>query len=348
VSDEHVVAEVVGALARIGRGSSMLRSVRARKRSVHSIEADLRHVRSTVDRLLESENSRAADAASRRRMAIWIGFALALVFSLVSVGLLVWSLPASPTASAPGRIGLVLPEGARNGSVQVHADFSGKVDSPASFQVVVSVIPQTDTAPTTPTSIGFLFCGDIRLGLRLTEANTPDQPAPVGVESDSLESDSRLGDRRECDFVTITSQSWQVILQASSDLRLATADGKRVLYALPGVTTTAIDETINGSVVHPLPSGTSLDVAMADVPVDLTVSAAAPQIPAAGDLAWSFADLRTTNAPNEYRIAGELGDRENLSEFALFTAGALIGIAGAALLWALEALFDGPRRRSRR
>lgn len=326
----------------------MLRAVRAWKRAAHAIEADLGHLRATIDRLLERENSRAADAASRRRIVIWTGFALALVFGLVSVGLLVWSLPASPTASDPGRIGVVLPVGSRDGSVQVYTAFSGKVDSPASFEVVVSVIPQTDGTPTTPTSIGFLFCGDIRLGLRLTEANTPDQPDLAAVKSDTLESDSRLGDRSECDYVTITSQSWQVILYGSSDLRLAKADGKRVLYALPGVTTTAIDETVNGSVVRPLPSGTSLDVAMADVPVDLTVSTAAPQIPAAGNLAWSFADLRTTNSPDEYRIAGELGDRENLSQFALFTAGALIGVAGAALLWALEALVDRPTRRSSR
>lgn len=326
----------------------MLRSRRSRKAATRAIEANLAHVRSAVDRLLETENLKAKDAASRRRIVIWTGFAVALVFGLVSVGLLVWSLPASPTASDPGRIGVVLPEGSRGGSIQMYASFSGKVDSRASFEVVVSVFPETDATPTTPTSIGFLFCGEIRRGLRLTEANTPEQPDLAAVRRDSLESDSRLGDRSECDFVTITSQSSQVILYGSSDLSLATASGKKVLYVLPGVTTTVIDETVNGTLVHPLPSGTSIDVAMADVPVDLTVSAAAPQIPAAGDLAWSFADIGTTNAPSEYRIAGELGDRENLSQSALFTAGALIGVVGAALLWALQALVDGSRKRSRR
>jgi hypothetical protein len=229
----------------------------------------------------------------------------------------------------------------------VNTQFSAKVGSPASFQVVVSVFPDPASPSSTPTSIGFLFCGEIRLGLRLAEANTPNQPDLAPVRS-PVEWDSRFGDRKACDYVTITSQNWQIILDGSSDLRLATAQGKKVLYALPGVTTTAIDETINGSLVHPLPSGTYLDVAMTDVPADLTVNAAAPQIPAAGDLAWTFADVRRANLPDEYRIAGDLGDRENLSQFALFAAGALIGIAGAAALWALEAVVEGAWRRSRR
>lgn len=325
----------------------MLRSFSAQKRSTQAIEANLAHVRLIVDRLLEMENSKAQEVASRRRTAIWAGFLVSLTFGLVSVGLLVWSLPASPTASDPGRIAVVLPEGSRGGSVRVNASFSGEVDSRALFKVVVSMFPETEARSKTPTSIGFFFCGAIRRGLLLTEVNAPDQPDLAAVESDSLESDSRLGARSECEFVTITSSSWQVILYGSSDLRLANASGKRVLYVLPGVTTTAIDETVNGSVVHPLPSGTSLDVMMEDIPVDLAVSAASPQIPEAGNLAWSFADIKLTNAPSEYRIAGELSDRNNLSQVALFTAGALVGVAGAAVLWALEALMVGRRKRRR-
>lgn len=318
-----------------------------RQRAARAVEADLGHIRSSVDTLMEREISRAAESASRQKMVIWTGLALTFIFASASVGLVVWSLPASPTASDPGRIGVVLPEGSRGGSVQVNTQFSAKVDSSASFQIVVNVLPDQGSTSATPTSIGLLFCGEIRLGLHLTEANTPKQPALEPVKS-RVEWDSRLGDRKACDYVTITSQTWQVILDGSSELRLATAQGRKVLYTLPGVTTTTMDETINGSLVHPLPRGTYLYVAMTDVPADLTVNAAAPQIPAAGDLAWSFADVRSTNPPDEYRIAGDLGDRENLAQFALFAAGALIGIAGAAALWALEALVEGARRRSPR
>jgi len=323
----------------------MLRSFLAWKRSTQAIETNLAHVRLTVDRLLETENLRVGEIASRRRRVIWTGFLVSFIFGLVSVWLLVSSLPASPKASDPGRIAVVLPEGSRDGTVRIDASFTGVVDSRAFFKVVVSLFPDTDAASTTPTSFGFFFCGEIRRGLILTEANAADQPDLAAVESDSLESDSRLGARSECEFVTITSSTWQVILYGSSDLRLSTASGKRVLYVLPGVTTTAIDETVNGSVVHPLPSGTSLDVRMVDVPVDLLVSAASPQIPEAGSLAWSSADIGMTNAPSEYRIAGELGDRDNFAQAKLFTAGALVGVAGAALLWAIEALVAGPRKR---
>ena len=325
---------------------------RARDRAVQAIATDLRDLRNSLDRRIAADlhgvgksidaiaNDRAVDAelAHKRRLAIaWLGGLMACVFTIASIVLVMVSLPASPTSAAPGRIGVVMPE-VPDGTVQVYASFSGAIDSSAQFELIISVLPIAD--PVANTSFGIFFCGPIRDGLTLTQANTSDIPTPVPVEQGSPEADSRLGIRSECDFVTVSSDNWQVILYGKSNHALAATAGKKVLYALPGVTTTFRDETVNGVLMHPLPQDSTVRVAMAQVPSDLSVSAAVPQIPAAGDLAWTYTDVLRVNAPSEYRLSGVLGDRENNSQALLFTAGALVGLAGAALLWALEGIVE--------
>ncbi|MCD5346130.1 hypothetical protein [Agromyces sp. S2-1-8] len=325
---------------------------RTTDRALRAIASDLRDLRTSLDRrdaaelhgvresidALTSDRASEAALAHKRHLAIaWVGGILACVFTITSIVLVMVSLPASPTSATSGRIGVVMPE-APDGAVQVYASFSGAVDSGAQFELVVSVLPTADSAD--HTSVGIFFCGPIRDGLELTQANTNDIPTPVPVEPGTTESDSRLGYRSECDFVTVSSDNWQVILYGKSNHALATTAGKKVLYSLPGVTTTFRDESVNGALMHPLPQYSTVDVAMAQVPSDLTISTAAPQIPAAGDLAWTSTDVLRVNAPSEYRLSGVLGDRESNSQALLFTAGALVGLAGAALLWAFEGIVD--------
>ncbi|NYF18204.1 hypothetical protein HDC37_003060 [Microbacterium sp. AK009] len=299
---------------------------------------DLHGLRKSIDAIASDQASDAALEHKRRLGIAWLGGTLACVLTITSIVLVTVSLPASPTSAAPGRIGVVMPE-APDGTVQVHASFSGAVDSGAQFELIASVFPAGDSV-VDRTSVGIFFCGPIRNGLELTQANTSDIPTPVPVEPGALEADSRLGPRSECDFVTVSSYNWQVILYGNSDHALAMTAGEKVLYALPGVTTTFRDEIVNGALMHPLPQDSTVQVAMSQVPSDLTVSAAAPQIPAAGDLAWTYTDVVRVNAPDDYRLSGVLGDRESSSQALLFTAGALVGLAGAALLWALEGIVE--------
>lgn len=284
--------------------------------------------------MARDRGSDAAVAQSRRRAVVWVGGILTCVFTAASIGLLAVALPASPTAPDPGRIGVVMPE-EPDAPMQVYASFSGAVDSKARFKLVVSTMLSPESAASA-TSIGVFFCGAIREGLELTQANTSEVPVPVSVEQDVLEADSRLGSRSDCDFVTVSSDNWQVILYGESDHAFATTAGEKVLYVLPGVTTTVVDESVNGALMHPLARDSTLDVQMLEIPPDLTVNTAAPQIPADGNLAWTFQDVRGIDAPSEYRVSGVLEDRENSAQALLFTAGALIGLAGAALLWAVE------------
>lgn len=318
-----------------------------RDRAVEAIESEMRDLRASLDVLAKDRASEAAVGQSRRRAVVWVGAVLACVFTAASIGLVAVSLPSSPTAPDQGRIGVVMPEDP-DGTVQVYASFSGSLDSKSRFELVVSVFPPAESS-SSGTSVGIFFCGAIREGLKLRQANTNDIPSPVPVEQDVLEADSRLGERSECEFVSVTSDNFQVILFGESDHSSVTTAGKKALYVFPGVATTVAEENVNGMLMRPLPRDSTLDVVMTDVPPDLTVSASAPQIPPDGNLAWPFADIRSINAPSEYRISGVLGDRENTSQALLFTAGALIGLAGAALLWALEGIVEITliRRRSR-
>lgn len=300
--------------------------------------ADIRALRASVDAVARDQEVDAGVATRRRWAFVWVGGILACVFTAASFGLAAVSLPASPTAPDPGRIGVVMPQDP-DGTVQVYASFSGVVDSKAHFKLIVSVFPSSE-ATSSQTSVGVFFCGAIREGLRLDQVNTSEIPMAVPVEPDILEFDTRLGYRSECDFVSVASDTWQVALHGTSDLALATVAGEKVLYALPGVTTSTIEENVNGQLMRPVVHDTTLQVEMTEVPSDLTVTASAPQIPPAGTLAWSFTDIRGVNAPSEYRVSGILGDRENSSQALLFTAGALVGLAGAALLWAVEGILE--------
>ena len=322
----------------------------SRKRSDRAVEAiavEVRDLRASMDAMAGQQAKDADVAHARRRALVWVGVILACVFTAASIGLVAVALPASPTAPDPGRIGVVVPDDP-DGAVQVYAAFSADVDSKAHFKLILSVLPSTASVARSA-SFGVFFCGAIREGLQLTQANTTEAPSPVPVEQDILEFDSRLGYRSECDFVEVSSDLWQVALFGTSDLALATVAGEKVLYAVPGVTTTSVEENVNGELMQPLALDSTLRVEMTDIPADLAVTASAPQLPAAGTLAWSFADIRGVNAPSQYRVSGILGDRESVSRALLFAAGALIGLAGAALIWAIEGIVETIllRRRAR-
>jgi hypothetical protein len=313
-------------------------SLRLRKRAAEAIRADIRVLRVTVDAIAHDQEVDADVATSRRWTYVWVGGILACLFTAASIGLVMVSLPASPVAPDPGQIGVVMPQDP-DGTVQVYASFSGMVDSKAHFKLIVSVFPSVE-AETSQTSVGVFLCGAIREGLVLRQVNTSEIPTIVPVKPDVLEFDTRLGYRSECDFVSVSSDTWQVALYGISNLASATTAGEKVVYAFPGVTTSTLEENVNGELMRPVLHDTSLQVEMTEVPSDLTVTASAPQITASGVLAWSFADIRGVNAPSEYRVSGILADRENSSQAFLFVAGALIGLAGAALLWAIEGIVE--------
>jgi hypothetical protein len=129
----------------------------------------------------------------------------------------------------------------------------------------------------------------------------------------------------------------QAVLHISSSRLIAVTSGAKILYTLPGITTLVSTEDLNGSPVHPLPSDSTVEVTLSGVPADLTVAAASPQIPAAGQLDWGYT-LGPSRLPLVYRVSGSLASAERTAQRNIFFAGAFLGISGAAVIWLIESL----------
>ncbi len=301
-----------------------------------------------LERLLAEIDHEELDARRRSWWSIAVGSAVLVAAGVCGTALLIASSAEAPTLSQTGRIGVVLLDDPDNSFVRVEAAFSASTEDVSRFDINVSVFPvpaRNLNSGNYETRVGFLFCGPIREGLELIERNRGPQPTPSPVTSSTLESDSLLGDRTNCDILEVTNSAPQVLLSGKTATAFAASAGGRVLFAFPGVTTTSRAEVFNGSATIPLPVGTTVNVSLASVPSDLQVYQAAPQIPPNGRLSW-VSTLGAELPPNEYRLAGMLGNRETSASVAIFAAGALVGVAGAALLWVMEAVLGlTPRTR---
>jgi hypothetical protein len=140
----------------------------------------------------------------------------------------------------------------------------------------------------------------------------------------------------------------QVLLSGASGRAPSSVSGSRVLYALPGIGTLPM---LPDTQVDPLPAGSTARLSLAGFPGDLTEVVASPQLPDAGILNWTT-DLSGPRIPaREYRLSGTLHDRDASGQRDLFLAGALVGVAGGAVVWLVELLLDGAldrRTRQRR
>lgn len=301
-----------------------------------------------VDKLIRELRVERLDAQRRRWWSVGVGSVLALLAGASGWGLLLASTPQTPPAISPtGRIGIVSVGSLPESVVRVDADFSASSDERGSFSIAVSAYPSPAQNLLTwsfkPT-IGFLFCGDLREGLTLTEANQGPQPSPTPVTNSTMV-DSVVGERAECDYLEVTGITSQVVLRGSTDTAFASTEGSRILYAFPGVVAPFLPELINTSTALPLPSETEISVSLRDLPTDLQVAQSMPQIPADGQLSWT-STLGSALPPSEYRLSGVLETAQASASVGLFAAGALVGVAGAAVLWVMEAVV-GIVRKSR-
>src|SRR5688572_11544617 len=113
----------------------VFRSRSKRSRSVRALAEDIAAVRSSADRSLANLNQlvdeqlfERAQADARRRNVAVTGLVLAIISGAVSVYLLTTSLPPDPTASEPGRIGIVFPADVSDMTIWVDAEFDASVD----------------------------------------------------------------------------------------------------------------------------------------------------------------------------------------------------------------------------
>ena len=138
------------------------------------------------------------------------------------------------------------------------------------------------------------------------------------ISDSRSKSDSRLGDRRTCAYaVDEMTDGFQALLTISSSRPITVSSKAKILYSLPGITTLLSSEDMDGSTVRPLHSDSTVDVALGEVPADLTVVASSPQIPTSGHLAWSYS-IADPDLPDSYRVSRLSRERrENCSDFDL-------------------------------
>lgn len=146
-----------------------------------------------------------------------------------------------------------------------------------------------------------------------------------------------------------TTSFRQILLLGTADAPTERVSGTRIQYALPGVGTMP---DVGDLPVAPLPAGSTASINLLGYRSDLTDAVASPQLPDTGILSWS-ADLTGTKAPaHQYRLSGTLQDVVATSQRNLFIAGALVGVAGGAIVWLTELILDagslGVRSRSMR
>ena len=328
------------------------------QRLLDQIATDVAMGRRSADRaeeatrlLSEAHSIERAESSTRKWAAIVLGLTLAGVAGVVSINLLLGTIASLPIGEDPGRIGVVLADDEADARLQVDTVFDASVAGSNYFTIDIHVLPgPQSTAPVT--TVGLFFCGSVRNNMRVSEVDEDRvlHPLKTADVTSQVGTDSRLEYLDDCEYVAVATRRDQLRLHGVSQHPIAIEQGKNFVSLLPGVTTPAVDVDVNGSMTHPLPRGTPVRVSLVGLPVDLSVVTSAPQVPADGQLDWTTTAGSDSTYPIEYRIAGTLANRENEAQITVFTAGALVGLAGAALLWALEAAVElaSERRRRRR
>jgi hypothetical protein len=271
-----------------------------------------------------------------------------LVALLLAVGAGLWgwqlateSFAASPRLAAPGTIAIATSTSSpvASGPIDVVVSYDAAPGQATTGLVMSLTHSVAEVATKPPPTVLVLLCGPIaddphftdNRGRRLAWAR------PI-LDHGDIQS-SLFGRASDCVYTTLTlsaSGFSQALLIGSSGGSISAVSGGRILYALPGVVALRSRFPIGNLNPEPLPAGSTLDVNLEDVPGDLADVVASPQLPDAGRLRWTATFGTTDYTPTQYRLGGDLGDRQTAEQRQLFIAGALVGIAGGGLVWFLE------------
>ncbi|WP_157412130.1 hypothetical protein [Agreia sp. Leaf283] len=271
---------------------------------------------------------------------------IALVILVVSVATSFIIFNHSGTAPAIAEPGVIAI--AETGSGSVPIDITARFDGQSHGSTKAVLAITSGGSPGSRAEVIVIVCGDLQNGLSISDRNSgplPLKPLP-GSPGDF---DSQLGDHARCSFVTVSPFAFQVVLIFNSPQALASIADERILYALPGITTLLPHTPLGKLDARPWPTGTTVNVRLTRAPQDFSLDAAIPSIQEGGLLSWDYV-AGAKGSPLEYRISGVLLDRQDEAQNRTFVAGVIAGVAGAALIWAvdLSAAIFLPRRKSRR
>lgn len=289
-------------------------------------------VRATTDRRRHRANTIVA--------AVTLGLSLALSLLLFTP-----SMAGPPLAPNPGHIGLALVEQANPDAMDAGLLFDASVEHSTTFTLVVSDFGTDHSA--NPLKVVIYACGRVREDLVLREVNGGKILELKPIDGSHVEYDSRLGERAECRYAISSTTDRQVLVEGVSSATLASRSGDGIMYALPGLTTLALADALGGGTAKPLPKNSTLTVNLDDIRSDFTLTTSVPQLPESGRPSWTTSVNPPTDIPSQYRFTGTLTSERNRIQAGVFASGALIGIAGAALLWLVELVLSRwPSRRA--
>lgn len=290
-------------------------------------------------RYVWGEQLRAAINERRRRVTVILA-TVVLVLSLAgSILLFLPSMAGPALARDPGRLGIAIIGENDRQAIWVDLSIDAVVEDATTFRLAVSDF-MTDHS-SDALMLAIYACGQIRDGLALQEVNGGKFLDLKPIDGSSIEFDSRLGERSQCTYAVAATTTRQVLLSARSSASLSSKSGDGIMYALPGLTTLALAEPLGDATATPLPRDSTLTVRLANVRSDFNLTASAPLVPESGRLAWTTSIGASAGIPSQYRVTGTVTSERNRIQAGIFAAGALVGVASAALVWLVE-LILGP------
>jgi hypothetical protein len=279
--------------------------------------------------------------------------ALAAVVVL-GAGLGAWQLAsgelktsALPPVLGGGVIGVAIeaPAGSPELPIEVEADYSSAPGDPETDLFLT--FTQTGTAgvaESAPPEILVLLCGAIARHPSFTSGALRPVRWHVPVSPDGNPYSAVFGFLDQCVYTVLTMQAETApalsgtrgaLISGSSGFVSSEISGTQAVYALPGVVDGLFPVPIDGLKPTAMPSGSTLTVG-GGAPDDLENVLSTPQLANAGDMTWTSAMSTAALPVSQYRIEGDVGSLEDEQELHLFVAGALVGVAGGALIWLLQ------------
>lgn len=319
---------------RLGAPNARLDDDRNQRGFLSAIERIDKNLGELERRSVWAEQLRSTSDRHLRRINILAGL---VVFAMSAVGAFLLFLPSMagpPLGRDPGRVGIALIGQTDPQNIQADLFIDASVEDSMSFTLAVSDFGTDHSVD--PLKVVIYACGRVRENLVLQEVNGGKILELKPIDGSPVVSDSLLGDRSECTYTVSTMASWQILISAVSTTPVATRSGDGIMYTLPGLTTLLLDEAVGRETAMPLPRDSRLNVALQNVRGDFSVTASVPQIPESGRLAWTTLLDPGPDIPNQYRISGTLATERNRLQAGIFAAGALVGVAGAALLFSAE------------
>jgi hypothetical protein len=275
---------------------------------------------------------------------------VALIVTLVS-GLWAWKLassqfPAEPLIANPGSI-IVTAYGyeASRVPVDVNVVYDGSVSKRTTgYQIFLDQYPPT-SAGSKPYDVAVFLCGAAEKGSHLTSNGAPAtwQSGLKLANGQAVGSYPGFMFPYQCIYTivglapNVAGEGREAYLSGYSGSAPSRTSGSGVIYAWPGVQTFPASFQHGDVRFFPLAGTSSFTASFQNFPIDISNVVTDPELTPDSE---GFHDSGSFSGGSveQFRLSATLSARQVNSAKDLFVAGALVGVAGAGLIWLLESV----------